>query len=127
MKIKLAVFTLFTMLATGFPTLAANDTTRLLLLQTPVTVNGVEIPKGVYEFAVDTDKLNATITLKKQGRIVATAPATLVKSGVTYKNNVVMLSVNSDESRALYEIRLAGSEKAIMLEDSATVAQLNTK
>lgn len=127
MKIKLAVLTLFTMLVTGFPALAANDPTRLLLLQTPVTVNGVEIPKGVYEFAVDSEKSNATITVKKQGRIVATAPATLVKSGVTYKKNVVMLSVNSDGSRALYEIRLAGSSQAIMLEDSATVAQLNAK
>ncbi len=127
MKIKVAALTVFLTLVAGFPAMAANDPTRLFVLQTPVTVNGVEVPKGVYEFAVDSDKSNVQITLRKQGRVVATAPGTLVKTGVTYKTNLVLLSVNPDGSRSVYEIRLAGSEKAIMLDNSDTVAQLNTK
>jgi hypothetical protein len=127
MKIKVAALTMFLTLVTSFPAMAANDPTRLFLLQIPVTVNGVEVPKGVYEFTVDSDKSNAKVTLKKQGRVVATAPATLVKTGAAPKHNVVLLSVNPDGSRALYEIRLAGSEKAIMLNESDTVAQVSAK
>ena len=127
MKIKVAALTLFLTLVSIFPALAGNEPTRLFLLQSPVTVNGVEVPKGVYEFTMDSDKSNATITLKKQGRIVATAPGTLVRTGVKYSRNFVLLSVNPDGTRALFEIRLAGSEKAIMLENSDTFAQLSEK
>ena len=127
MKIKVAALSMFLTLAMSFPALAANDPTRLFLLQIPVSINGVEIPKGVYEFTVESGKSDARITLKKEGRVVVTAPATLVKAGVTSNRNLVLLSVNSDGTRALHEIQLAGSRQAILVEESATVAQLNTK
>jgi hypothetical protein len=127
MKIKVAALSLLLTVVSSFPALAANDPTRLFLLQIPITLNGVEVPKGVYDFTVDSDKSNVKITLKKQGRVIATAPGTLVKTGVTPKSNLVLLSVNPDGSRALYEIRLAGSQQAIMLDETATIAQLKTK
>lgn len=127
MKIKVAALTMFLTLISSFPALAAHDPTRLFVLQTPVTLNGVEVPEGAYEFTVDSAKSNVQVTLRKQGKVVATAPGKLVKTGVTYKTNLVLLNVNPDGSRSVHEIRLAGSEKAIMLDSADTVAQLNTK
>ena len=59
--------------------------------------------------------------------VVATARGAWVKSGVKYSENSVLLRVNSDGSRSLIEIRLAGTAKSIVLKDTETVLRVTEK
>lgn len=127
MKIKAAVLTLLLVLVAASSLLAGQKPARLFLLRVPVMLNGAEIPEGVYDLGLDTHKSNVQVTLRKQGRVVATAPGTWVKTGVKYAQNAVLLNVNADGSRSLIEIRLARSAKAILLGNSGEITQSSMK
>jgi hypothetical protein len=127
MKIKTAVLTTLMLLAASFPVPAKQNPARPFFIPTPVTMDGAEIPGGMYELTLESDHSSVRVTLWRDGRFVATAPGVWVKSGVKYTENTVLLRVNSDGSRSLIEIRIAGDARTIVLSNSSPVIQYSEK
>jgi hypothetical protein len=116
MKFRLVVQTFVILLFVSLPARANNS--RPFHLQTAVTMNGAEIPAGTYDLSWESQNSKVRVTLWKDGRFFATAQGTWVKNGVKYTGDAALLRVNSDGSRSLVEIRLAGVKKSIVLEDT---------
>jgi hypothetical protein len=125
MKFKLAVQTIVILLFVSFPARASKS--RPFFLRTTVTLNGLEVPAGLYDLSWESHNSSVRVTLWKDGRFFATAQGTWVKNGVKYSGDAALLRVNSDGSRSLTEIRLAGEKKTIVLENVEPILQLGAK
>jgi hypothetical protein len=117
MKFRLSVCAISILLIVSFSAYAKTSR-RPFFLQTEVTMNGAEVPAGNYELSWEQHNSKVQVTLWKQGRFFATAHGNWVKSGVLYTSDAALLRVNSDGSRSLTEIRLAGVKKSIVLEEN---------
>jgi hypothetical protein len=115
MKFKLDVCTITILLLVSFSAYAKTSR-RPFFLQTTVTMNGAEVPAGVYELSWESQNSKVRVTLWKDGQFFATAQGAWVKNGVQYPSDAALLRVNSDGSRTLMEIRLAGEKKSIVLD-----------
>jgi len=115
MKFKFVVHTIVILLLVSFPARAKNSR-RPFFLQTAVTMNGAEVPAGIYELSWESQNSKVRVTLWKGGQFFATAQGTWVKNGVQYPGDAALLRVNPDGSRSLMEIRLAGEKRSIVLE-----------
>ena len=97
---------------------------RPFFLEQGITLNGAEIPHGMYALSLETQGSSVVVTLSKEGKFIANAHGTWVKHGVKYTQNAVLLRVNPDGTRSLVEIRLAGMAKTIMLDDVTQVVRV---
>ncbi len=127
MKIIAASFAILILLAASAPAPAKKNPARPFFLQVPVTIDGAEVPQGIYDLTLEPGPSGIRVTLWKYGRFVATARGAWVKGGVKYSENTVLLRVNSDGSRSLIEIRLAGTAKSIVLKDTDTAVRVTEK
>ena len=125
MKFKLVIQTIVILLLVSF-TARANES-HPFFLRTAVTMNGAEVPAGLYYLSWDSHNSMVHVTLSKDGRFFATAQGTWVKNAVQYSNDAALLRVNSDGSRSLIEIRLAGVKKSIVIENATPILQLGAK
>ena len=125
MKFKLVIQTIVILLLVSF-TARANES-RPFFLPTTVTMNGAEIPAGLYDLSWESHNSAVRVMLSKDGRFFATAQGTWVKNAVQYSNDAALLRVNSDGSRSLIEIRLAGVKKSIVIENATPILQLGAK
>ena len=114
-------------LAAISPATAKKNPARPLFLETPVTMNGAEIPEGMYDLTLESSNASVRVTLWRNGQFVATARGVWVKGGVKYTQSAFLLRVNSDGSRSLIEIRLAGSSRTIVLNDTDTMLRFRAK
>jgi hypothetical protein len=127
MKIKAAMLATMILLAASLPVRARKDPARPFLLQTPITMDGAEIPQGMYEVTLESSNSAVRVTFWKEGQFVATASGAWVKNGMKYTENAFLVRVNSDGSRSLTEIRLAGMAKTIVLSNSNAVVRISAK
>ncbi|HLJ24421.1 MAG TPA: hypothetical protein VKT71_09975 [Candidatus Acidoferrales bacterium] len=130
MKIKAASLALLMMLVFNPAALAGRKPDRpfFFFLPNPVTFNGAEIPSGMYQLTLVTSNASVNVELWKNGKFVATACGTWVKSGVKFKDNAALLQINTDGSRSLAEFRLAGIARSIVLNDPVdSKVQANAK
>lgn len=118
MKLK-PIFLIALWLATSFALPAKKTPGQPLFVPRPVTLEGAEVPQGMYELVLDTNNSGVHVELWKQGRFVAAGRAAIVKGGLKYTQNALLLRVNPDGSRSLIEIRLAGTAKSIVLQDQS--------
>jgi hypothetical protein len=107
--------TLFILAVGSVPAGAKKNPSRPFYLPTPVTMDGAEIPQGMYQLNLMSNKSDVRVELWRDGRFMATARGAWVKSGVKYKENTILLRVNPDGSRSLIELRLSGAAKSIVL------------
>jgi len=114
-KFRSVVQTIVILLLISFSA-CAKTSRRPFFLQTTVTMNGAEVPAGVYELSWESQNSIVRVTLWKDGKFFATAQGAWVKNGVQYPSDAALLRVNSDGSRTLMEIRLAGEKKSIVLD-----------
>ena len=115
MNFKLVVQTSVILLLFSFPALAKN--TRPFFLHTTATMNGAAIPAGIYDLRWESQNAKVRVTLWKDGRFVAEARGIWSKGGIKYTEDAALLRVNSDGSRSLVEIRLAGEKRTIVLQE----------
>ena len=73
---------------------------------------------GTYELTWETHGSTARVTLWKDGQFVLTAPGVSVKNGVKYTEDAALLRVNSDGTKSLIELRIAGVARAIVFAQS---------
>jgi hypothetical protein len=121
MKIRVVVLTTVVWLAMGFVLPAAKTPPRPFYLPQPVTLDGAEVPQGMYQLKVEEGRSGVHVELWKEGRFVAAGNGAWVKGGTKYKDNAILFQVNPDGSRSLIEIRLAGSSNTIVLRNDASV------
>ena len=115
MKFRTAALTAFIACATL--SASANVTpSRSIFLDRDITVNGAAVPHGMYRLLLESHGASVRATLWKEGRFVATAHGVWVRHGIKYTEDAVLLRVNSDGTRSLTEIRLAGSAKTIVID-----------
>jgi hypothetical protein len=127
MKVRFVALTVLVFLAVSPPPSARKTPPRPLYLETPIKMNGAKIPEGMYELAVDSSGSAVEVTLWRDGKFFATAHGVWVKSGVKFTENAVLLRVNSDGTRSLIEIRLAGASKSIVLNNPDSVIRISSK
>src|ERR1700680_1969754 len=100
MKFKSVVYSITILLLVSFSAYA-KTLRHPFFLQTTVSMNGAEIPAGIYELSWESQNSKVRVTLWKEGQFFATAQGTWVKSGVQYPRDAALLRVNSDGSRSL--------------------------
>jgi hypothetical protein len=105
------------------PALAKKNPPRPFQLRQEVVLNGAQVPAGTYELSWETQGSKVQVTLRKEGKFVAIADGALVKSGRKYNEDEALLRVNSDGSKSLIEIRIAGADKAIVLNSAGTIVR----
>ena len=125
MRFKIVVQAIVIVLLITFP--AHAKTSRPFFLRTAVTMNGAEVPSGIYDLSWESHNAIVSVTLSKDGRFFATAHGTWVKHGVKYAGDAALLRVNSDGSRSLVEIRLAGIKKTIVLQNVDPIVQVGAR
>ena len=121
MKSRYVVQTIVILLLASFAADAKNSR-HPFFLRTTVTMNGAEVPAGNYELSWESQNSKVLVTLWKDGQFFATAQGAWVKNGVQYPSDAALLRVNSDGSRSLMEIRLAGEKKSIVLDNNVESA-----
>jgi hypothetical protein len=107
---------LIVLLFASSPVWAKKNPPRPFSLPFVVILNGAQVPAGTYELTWETNGSAARATLWKDGRFVATAPGAWVKSGVRYSEDAALLRVDSEGSKSLVEIRIAGAAGAIVFD-----------
>lgn len=127
MKIRSAALSTLILLAASFPLPAKKNPARPFFLQAPFTMNGAEIPQGMYQLTLESSNSIVRVTLWREDQFIATARGVWVKSGRKFTGNTVLLRVNPDGTRSLVEIRLAGTAKTIVLDNSDAVIQVSAK
>jgi hypothetical protein len=125
MKFKLVVAATMILLLASFSAHAKNS--RPFYLRTAVTLNGAEVPADLYNLSWESRNSTVSVTLWKDGRFIATAQGIWVKHGVKYTEDAALLRVNSDGSRSLVEIRMAGIKKTIVLSSFDPILRLSAK
>lgn len=121
MKLKIATLTTFILLAASVPALAKKYPPRPFQLRQNVILNGAEVPAGLYSLIWETEGARARITLQKDGKFVASAEGSFLKSGVKYGQDAAVLLDNPDGSKSLIEIRIADMSKAIVLKTGGDI------
>ena len=115
MKFRTAVLTVSILIA-GISSFAKVVPCRPFFLEREVTVDGARVSEGMYTLCLESHGALVRATLMRDGRFIATARGTWVKHGIKYTENTALLRVNSDGTRSLTEIRLAGSAKTIVID-----------
>jgi hypothetical protein len=98
---------------------------RPFFLDREITVNGAKVPQGMYTLTLESQGASVRATLWKDDRFIVAAHGTWVKHGIKYSADAALLRVNSDGTRSLTEIRLAGSAKTIVLDSESPVLRLS--
>ena len=99
----------------GQPAWAKKNPPRLFRLPEVILLNGAEVPAGTYQLAMETTGSTVHVTLWKDGQVIASAPGVWAKNGIKYKEDQALLFVNSDGTKSLIEIRIAGTARSIVL------------
>jgi hypothetical protein len=126
MKVRTIVPAIAILLISSFP-LEAKKNIRPFFLRITATMNGVEIPSGIYDVSWESEKAGVRVTFWKNGQFFATAKGEWAKHGQKYTDDAAVLRVNPDGSRSLVEIRIAGDKKTIVLRSVEPTVQLGSK
>jgi hypothetical protein len=97
------------------PVWAKKNPPLPFMLRDVVILNGAQVPAGTYELSWETHGSTVRVTLSKDGQFVATAPGVWVKNGVKYTEDAALFRVNSDGTKSLIEIRIAGAARSIVI------------
>jgi hypothetical protein len=124
MKLRTAALTAM-ILVTSMSVCAKVIPSRPLFLARDITVNGAKVPQGTYTLALESHGEYVSATLWKEGRFIAAAHGTWVKHSIKYHADAVLLRVNSDGTRSLMEIRLAGSAKTVVIDSESPVLHVS--
>jgi hypothetical protein len=112
------------MVSASIPASAKLIPPRPLFLDRDITVDGAQVPHGIYTLALESHGASVRATLLKEGQFVATAHGTWVRHGIKYSEDAVLLKVNPDGTRSLTEIRLAGSAKTIVIDGPSAIHRI---
>jgi len=100
------------LLTAGLWAAAANS--RTLAFRTAVSLNGAEMKPGFYVVEWVSHSPEATVTFKRNGQMVATAPGKWVDREMKSPADAVVYTNNPDGTHTLQELRFAGTKQALV-------------
>ena len=101
------------LLVASLPAFAKNS--RKITFSSPIMLNATRLPAGEYEVRWEHHGSGATVTFRKDNRVVAAVQARLVHYNLEFTNHEVVYETNADRSRTVVEIRLEGMSEGIVL------------
>jgi hypothetical protein len=129
MRLTSGILFVFVWIAVAGTSVASAKRVPLLpmFLKDPIMINGAEVPSGSYLLSVESQGPTVQVTVWRNDQFVAAARGAWVKSGIRFAEDALVVRVNPDGTRSLIEIRLGGTEKAIVLQDPETAMKLSAK
>ncbi len=87
-----------------------------LTISHAVTVGGVQLHEGPYKVTWEHHSPGLTVSFSQHKQEVASATAQMVERPVTYASDSVLYNTNPDGSYTLLEIRIGGTNQAIVFQ-----------
>jgi hypothetical protein len=78
-----------------------------------VQLNGKQLPAGEYQVKWEGTGNNVEMSLLRNNRVLATAPAQVIELNQKPSANAALINNNADGSRSISEIRFAGKKYAL--------------
>jgi hypothetical protein len=115
------ILALALVLAAGAPIMAKNA--HSIDITSPAVLNGNRLDVGQYTIQWESHSPTATVTVWKGKKLVATTEGKLVDRRTRYKSNTFVFDANSDGTRVVREIGLAGSSQVLVFGDEVATPQ----
>jgi hypothetical protein len=96
-----------------------------LEVQSPITVNGKELPAGEYTVKWDGAGPNVELNILKGKNVVATVPAHMIDLEQSPNRDSIITAVNGDGRKSLNEIRFSGKKYAFAVNAESAKAESN--
>ncbi len=90
---------------------------RTIAITYPATLGGMHIAAGHYELTFEQHSPEATVTLAKGKTVVLTTQGRVEQRDTKYERNMVVFETKSDGTQIISEIRLAGTNQAIVFSE----------
>jgi len=94
-----------------------------LLVSSPVTVNGTQLPAGDYTVKWDGAGPNVELNILRGKNVVATVPARMVDLEKSSSRDSLITNVASDGRKTLNEIRFSGKKYALAINAESAKAE----
>jgi len=78
---------------------------------------GAKIEAGRYNITWQANSPDVTVTVSKGKEVVATAKGRMESRSTKYQRNMVVYSTNSDGSQTITELRIGGTNSAIVFSE----------
>lgn len=93
------------------------DGSRKVVLRYDMMLQGTQLAQGEYTINWVSHSPETTVTLAKKSNMVATAQGRMVNASKKFDQNAVLFDEGPNGARVIREIRLAGSNQAIVFDD----------
>ena len=90
---------------------------KTVLLTHDVTVAGSHLAKGDYDIQWQTHSPEATISIRRKGKVVATTEGVVVDRGTKYKSDSVVYAEAAGGGRLIQELRFNGSSAVVVFKN----------
>src|ERR1017187_5279333 len=97
---------------------AQAKNSKTVLLTRDVTVAGSHLAKGDYDIQWQTHSPEATISIRRKGKVVATAEGVVLDRGTKYKSDSVVYAEAAGGGRLIQELRFNGSSAVVVFKNS---------
>lgn len=91
-----------------------------------VQLNGKQLPAGEYQVKWEGSAGNVEMSLLRNGKVLASAPAQLVELNQKPSADAALINNNADGSRSLSEIRFAGKKYALAVGSESAQSQMKS-
>ena len=78
-----------------------------------VQLNGKQLPAGEYQVKWEGTGNNVELSILRNNKVLATAPAQLVDLSQKPSSNAALINNNTDGTRSISQIRFAGKKQAL--------------
>jgi hypothetical protein len=93
-----------------------------ITLGSNASINGTALEHGNYKVAWGSNSQQAEVTFSQGKKTVATAQGKWVTRDRTYDSNEVLYSTDGDGAKKIVEIRIAGTNQALVFGDSESTS-----
>ena len=90
---------------------------RTISISYPATLGGVQLAAGHYDLSFEQHSPEATVTLARGKTVVVSTQGKVVERDTKYQRNMVVFETKSDGSQVVSEIRLGGTNQAIVFSE----------
>jgi len=95
----------------------ANNSRAFHTQASVLTPDGKAIPAGAYQVSWESHSPTATVTFKQGSRVVATVDGHWVDRSGKYEDDAILYQRNPDGTNTLMEIRFAGKNQALVIDN----------
>ncbi len=90
---------------------------RTISISYPATLGGVYLAVGHYDLTLEQHSPEATVMLAQGKKLVVTTRARVEERSTKYQRNMVVFETKGDGSQFVSEIRLGGTNQAIVFSE----------